>query len=54
MSYGRVNCCLYVCMQYYSNSYEQIGMKSYGEVQGGTMEISCNFGDDLGFSKMSE
>ena len=49
MSFGRVNCCLSVSMQYYSNSYEQIGRKPYGEVQGGTMEISCDFGVDLGF-----
>ena len=26
-----------------------LGGKPYGEVQGGTVETSCNFGDDLGF-----
>ena len=49
MSFCRVNYCLSGCIQYYSNSHERIGMKSSGEVQGGTMENSCNFDDDLGF-----
>ena len=26
-----------------------LGGKPYGQVQGGTVETSCNFGDDLGF-----
>ena len=48
-SFGRVNWCLSVSMQYYSNSYKRIRRKPRAEVQGGTMETTCNFGGDLGF-----
>ena len=38
---------LFVCGQHYSNSYEWIGMKFYGEVLGSTVKNWLNFGGDL-------
>ena len=49
MSFGRVNCCLSVSMQYYSSSYERIWRKPYGEVQVVLWRSHVIFGDDLGF-----
>ena len=42
--------CLFDCGQHYSESYERIGMKFYGEVLGSrpTIKNCFNFGGDLG------
>ena len=39
--------CLSVCGQYYSKSYERIGVKFYGGVLGGTMKNGLHFDGDL-------
>ena len=40
--------CLFVCGQYYSTSYERIGMIFYGRVLSSTSKNWLNFGGDLG------